>query len=66
MFVDVSAIKGTGIEELLEAGLHLVTKVRRNMKNMLLPLQDKVSRIGSIMDEMKNAVNTILMLCQRL
>lgn len=46
------------LEELLEAGLHLVTKVRRNMKNMLLPLSDKLNllRRGSI-----EAVNDILM-----
>lgn len=46
------------LEQLLEEGLHLVTKVRRNMKNMLLSLQDKVNLIkrGSI-----EAVNDILM-----
>nr|WP_148561592.1 IS982 family transposase [Pontibacter korlensis] len=45
-------------EELLEEGLHLVTKVRRNMKNMLLTLQDKLNLLkrGSI-----EAVNDILM-----
>jgi hypothetical protein len=45
-------------EELLEEGLHLVTKVRRNMKNMLLALHDKVNLLkrGSI-----EAVNDILM-----
>ena len=46
------------LEELLEAGLHLLTKVRRNMKNMLLTLQDKLNLLkrGSI-----EAVNDILM-----
>ena len=45
-------------EELLEQGLHLVAKVRRNMKNMLLSLSDKLNLLkrGSI-----EAVNDILM-----
>nr|WP_235861377.1 transposase [Pontibacter flavimaris] len=45
-------------EALLEEGQHLVTKVRRNMKNMLLTLQDKVNLLkrGSI-----EAGNDILM-----
>lgn len=45
-------------QELLEEGLHLITKVRRNMKNMLLTLQDKLHLLkrGSI-----EAVNDILM-----
>lgn len=46
------------LEELLEEGLHLVAKLRRNMKNMLLTLQDKLGLLkrGSI-----EAVNDILM-----
>jgi hypothetical protein len=46
------------LEELLEKGLHLVTKVRKNMKNMLLTLQDKLSLVkrGKI-----EAVHDILM-----
>ena len=46
------------LEELLEKGIHLITKVRRNMKNMLLTLQDKLNLLkrGSI-----EAVNDILM-----
>ncbi len=45
-------------EELLEEGLHLITKVRRNMKNRLLTLSDKANFLkrGSI-----EAVNDILM-----
>lgn len=44
--------------ELLEKGLHLVTSARKNMKNMLLALSDKLNlmRRGSI-----EAVNDILM-----
>jgi len=46
------------LEELLEKGLHLVSKVRKNMKNMLLSLSDKLKLMkrGSI-----EAVNDILM-----
>jgi hypothetical protein len=46
------------LEELLEKGIHLITKVRRNMKNMLLTLEDKLNLLkrGSI-----EAVNDILM-----
>lgn len=45
-------------EELLEQGLQLITKVRRNMRNMLLTLQDKFNLLqrGGI-----EAVNDILM-----
>jgi hypothetical protein len=44
--------------QFLKQGLHLVTKVRKNMKNMLLPLQDRLglARRGAI-----EAVNDILM-----
>lgn len=31
------------MEELLEKGLHLVSRIRRSMKSMLLPLQDKLN-----------------------
>nr|WP_262888790.1 transposase [Pontibacter pamirensis] len=46
------------LEELLEKGLHLVAKTRRNMKNMLLTLKDKLNLMkrGGI-----EAVNDILM-----
>ena len=46
------------MEELLEKGIHLITKVRKNMKNMLLTMQDKLNLLkrGSI-----EAVNDILM-----
>ena len=46
------------LEELLEQGLHLVAKVRKNMKNMLLSLPDKFNlrKIGTI-----EAINDILM-----
>lgn len=46
------------LEELLEQGLHLVAKARRNMKNMLLSLADKIKlrKRGTI-----EAVNDILM-----
>ena len=46
------------LEELLEKGLHLVSKIRKNMKNMLLLLSDKLKLMkrGSI-----EAVNDILM-----
>jgi len=48
----------TLFEELLEKGVHLVTKLKRNMKNMLLTLTDKLNLLkrGSI-----EAVNDILM-----
>jgi hypothetical protein len=46
------------VEQLLEQGLHLVAKVRKNMKNMLLSLSDKMNlrKRGTI-----EAVNDILM-----
>ena len=46
------------LEELLEKGIHLITKVRRNMKNMLLTLEDKLNLLkrGTI-----EAVNATLM-----
>jgi hypothetical protein len=46
------------LEELLEQGLHLIAKVRKNMKNTLLSLSDKVNlrKRGTI-----EAVNDILM-----
>lgn len=46
------------LEELLERGLHLVTKLRKNMKNMLLTMQDK---LGLIKRGKIEAVNDILM-----
>ncbi len=46
------------LEELLEQGLHLVAKVRKNMKNMLLSLSDKINLRKRAMIE---AVNDILM-----
>ncbi len=46
------------LEELLEKGLHLVARIRRNMKHMLLTLSDKLNlrKRGGI-----EAVNDILM-----
>ena len=46
------------LEELLLKGLHLITKVRKNMKNMLLCFEDKIRLLkrGTI-----EAVNDILM-----
>lgn len=46
------------LEQLLEKGLHLVSKIRKNMKNMLLSLSDKLNlrKRGTI-----EAVNDILM-----
>ena len=46
------------LEELLEKGIHLITKVRKNMKDMLLTLQDKLNLLkrGSV-----EAVNDMLM-----
>jgi hypothetical protein len=46
------------LKELLEQGLHLVAKVRKNMKNMLLSLSDKINlrKRGAI-----EAINDILM-----
>jgi IS5 family transposase len=46
------------LEELLDKGLHLVTKARRNMKNMLLSLADKIKLRKRATIE---AVNDILM-----
>jgi len=46
------------LAELLEKGLHLVTKLRKNMKNMLLTLQNK---LGLMKRGKIEAVNDILM-----
>jgi len=46
------------LEELLEKGLHLVTKVSKNMKNKLLLFQDK---LGLMKRGKIEAVNDILM-----
>ena len=45
--------------ELFERGIHLVTKLKRNMKNRLMPLGDKVllrqrAIVESINDQLKN------------
>ncbi|WP_371116594.1 transposase [Nitrosomonas sp. Nm166] len=56
---DRGYISQTLLEQLWEQGVQLVTRVRRNMKNRLLPLFDKLllrkrSIIEAVNDQLKN------------
>lgn len=60
VFADKGYISQTLAEKLLKtAGIQLITKLRRNMKNRLLPLSDRLllrrrSIIESVIDQLKN------------
>jgi hypothetical protein len=59
LFGDQGYISQTLFEELLGQNLRLVTKLRRNMKNKLMPLIDKIllqkrAVIETINDQLKN------------
>lgn len=59
LFGDKGYISQTLTEELLTQGIHLVTKVKKNMKNKLLSLFDKIllskrGLIESVNDQLKN------------
>ena len=59
LFADKGYISGQLFTELFDGGLQLVTQIRRNMKNRLLPLIDKIllrkrSLIETVNDQLKN------------
>jgi len=59
LFGDKGYISQALFEQLLEAGLHLVTGIRKDMKNQLVPMVDKLlsrkrSIIETINDQLKN------------
>ncbi|SFI46041.1 transposase [Nitrosomonas sp. Nm34] len=59
LFGDRGYISQTLFEQLWEQGVQLVTRVRKNMKNKLLPLFDKIllrkrSIIEGVNDQLKN------------
>ena len=59
LFADKGYLSQALFEYLFEQGIQLITKVRRNMKNQLMVLTDKIllrrrAIIGSIYDQLKN------------
>jgi hypothetical protein len=59
LFADKGYISGRLFDELFAQGLQLVTSVRKNMQNRLMPLADKLmlrkrSIIETINDQLKN------------
>ena len=59
LFGDKGYISGPLTQQLLDHGIELITNVRRNMKNRLLPLVDKLllrkrSIVETINDQLKN------------
>jgi hypothetical protein len=59
LFADKGYISQKLFDQLLAEGVHLVTGIRKNMKNRLMPLQDKLllrkrSIIETINDQLKN------------
>lgn len=59
LFGDKGYISQTLFDELFIDGIHLITKIRKNMKNSLMLLQDKVllrkrALIETVNDELKN------------
>jgi hypothetical protein len=59
LFADRGCISQDLFEELLVDGIHLVTRIKKNMKNVLMPLVDKIylrkrALVESVNDELKN------------
>lgn len=59
LFGDKGYISKKRFESLMEQGLQLITRVRKNMKNQLLPLEDKLllrqrALIETVNDQLKN------------
>src|SRR5258708_11483240 len=59
LFGDRGSISAPLTQLLFEQGLHLITKIRKNMKNRLMPLAEKLllrkrAIIESIIDQLKN------------
>ena len=64
LYADKGYIKQELFENLLQDGIHLVTGIRSNMKNKLMPLYDKImlrkrSIIETINDELKNVAQIV-------
>jgi hypothetical protein len=62
LFGDRGYISKDLFENLMERGLQLITKLRKNMKNRLLPIEDKIllrkrSLIETVNDQLKNISN---------
>jgi hypothetical protein len=59
LFADKGYISQTLFEQLFIDGIHLITKIRKNMKNSLMQLKDKIilrkrALIETVNDELKN------------
>lgn len=59
LFGDKGYISGKLFDELFVSGLHLVTGIKKNMKNRLMPIMDKIllrkrSLIETVYDQLKN------------
>lgn len=59
LFADKGYISQTLFDEMFIDGIHLITKIRKNMKNSLMLLQDKIllrkrALIETVNDELKN------------
>ena len=59
IFADKGYISQTLFDELFIDGIHLITKIRKNMKNSMMLLQDKIllrkrALIETVNDELKN------------
>lgn len=62
LFGDRGYISKDLFENLMQRGLQLITKLRKNMKNRLLPIEDKIllrkrSLIETVNDQLKNISN---------
>jgi hypothetical protein len=62
IFADAGCVSKTLFEMLYEQGLHLITKIRKNMKNKLMLLQDKLllkrrSLVETVFDLLKNRMD---------
>ena len=59
LFADKGYISQALFEQLLERGIQLITPIRKNMQNRLMPLMDKIllrkrSLIETVNDQLKN------------
>jgi len=59
LFADKGYISKTLFDELFVDGIHLITKIKKNMKNSLMLIQDKIllkkrALIETVNDELKN------------
>ena len=59
LFGDKGYIKQALVDQLMDQGLHLITPIRRNMTNRLIPLMDKLllrkrALIETVNDQLKN------------